>query len=114
VGITIPLWTRAAFGKVIPELSAEDATRTLRPATFAGSKTGSGYPTNSLAFKRIADDSPDMSAPRFQSFFAFGEEIVALINGCDSRNCATLVIEYLVRDVRGDPEPRHPGYAGSS
>ncbi len=103
-------------GKVIPELSAEDATRTLRqcPATFVGSKTGSGHPTNSIAFKRIADDSPNMSAPHFQSFSAFGEEIVALIDSCNTRDRAGLVIENFVGDVWSYAEPCHSGNAGSS
>jgi hypothetical protein len=32
----------------------------------------------------VSDDLPNMGTPRFQSFSAFGEEIVALIDGCNA------------------------------
>ena len=74
----------------------------LRPATDPWLKAGSGYSAKNIGFKGIEDNSPNMSAPRFQSFSAFGEEIVALIDGCDARNRACLVVQNFVSDVRSD------------
>jgi hypothetical protein len=55
-----------------------------------------------------------MSTPNVQSFSAFGEEIVALIDSCNARDRAGLVIQNFVGDVWGYAEPCHTSDAGSS
>jgi hypothetical protein len=55
-----------------------------------------------------------MGTPRFKSFSAFGEKIVALINSCNARDRAGLMIENFVGDVWSYAEPCHSGNAGSS
>jgi hypothetical protein len=55
-----------------------------------------------------------MGTPRFKSFSAFGKEIVALIDSCDARDRACLVVQNFVGDVRGYAEPRHARNASSS
>ena len=89
----------------IIELSVHDRS--------VGSKAGSGNSAERIAFEVIADDLPDMRAPPFQSFFAFSEEIVALIDGCNTGDRTALMVQDFVGDMWGDAKPSHPGYAGS-
>jgi hypothetical protein len=55
-----------------------------------------------------------MRTPAIERVLALGHELVALIDSCDTRDCAGLVVEYLVSDVRGDPKPCHARDARSA
>jgi hypothetical protein len=68
-------------------------------------KAGSGHSAQNISFKGIAGDSTYMGTPRFKSFSAFSEEIVALINSCNARNRADLMIENFVGDVWSYAKP---------
>ncbi len=72
------------------------------------------YSAKNIGFKGIAHDPPNMGTPRLQSFSAFSEEIVALIDGCNTRDRAYLVVQNFVSDMWSDAEPCHSGNAGSS
>ena len=49
----------------------------------------------------------DVPAPTIQRFLALSQKVVPLINGRHSRNRACLMVEYLVRDMRGNAQSRH-------
>ena len=51
----------------------------------------------------LANKSGDMSLPLIERFFAFGEEIVPLIDSRDSGDRSRLMVEDLVRDMGGIP-----------
>src|SRR6266436_4486950 len=55
-----------------------------------------------------------MGTPRFKSFSAFSEEIVALIDSCNTRDRACLVVQNFVGNMGGDPKPCHSRNTGSS
>ena len=77
-------------------------------------KTGSGHSAKNIGFNGIARDLTNMGTPRFKGFSAFGKEIVALIDGCNTRDRACLVVQHFVGNVRCDTEPCHSRNAGSS
>jgi len=53
-----------------------------------------------------------MGSPPIEGFLALGKELVPLVHGRNSGNCASLVIQDLIGQVRRDSEPGHSRDAG--
>jgi hypothetical protein len=52
----------------------------------------------------------EVACPTVERFLSLGQELMALIHGCDARDRATLMVEDLVSHVRRNPEPGHTGH----
>jgi hypothetical protein len=53
----------------------------------------------------------DMSPPPIEGFFAFRQELMALVYGGNPRDRPGLVVQDLVRHMRRHSKPGHSGYA---
>ena len=54
----------------------------------------------------------EVACPTVERFLSLGQELMALVDSCDARDRAGLVIEHLVSHVRRNPEPGHAGHNG--
>ena len=65
-----------------------------------------------LVGRCFGQDLGNMSAPSFQSVLTFRKKVMSLIDSRNARNCARLVIENFISNMRSNAEPCDSGNTG--
>src|SRR5262249_56251525 len=82
-------------------------TSAMRASTNESRRAGSRHSSDFATHRTRRFRSGDVDPPSLKGFPTLSKKLVALINSCDPRDRAGLVIENLVGDVGRDAEPGH-------
>jgi hypothetical protein len=74
--------------------------------------THAALPPASSATRPAAHDPCDMIRPKIESRVPLFQKLVLLVHRRNTRDCATLMIEYFVSDMWRYPKPCHACYEG--